>query len=117
MILSGCGDGPPADSAEAFHQAIQDGNVGTVRATVKAHPDWLRKVGKKGLVPLEMAVKAQQGEVLAQLIASGADVNAVNQFGQTVLDVAVANRQGPEMIELLRKHGGQQKTSGDKSTK
>lgn len=44
-------------------------------------------------------------EIIGLLIAKGADVNAMNDYGETPLDKAEENRL-TKIAELLRKYGG-----------
>ncbi len=51
------------------------------------------------------AIEKNHKEIAELLIDKGADVNATNKKGFTPLDVAIGLEQ-PEIINLLRKHGG-----------
>jgi ankyrin repeat protein len=60
---------------------------------------------RHGFTPLHFA--AQQRSLAAELLlAAGAEVDAVNQYDNTPLAVAVMNSRGHgELIQLLRHHG------------
>ena len=55
--------------------------------------------------PIHNAARNGQLQRTALLIATGADVNAKNDFGRTPLDNAIG-RKLPEIADLIRKHGG-----------
>ncbi len=61
-------------------------------------------VDADGATPLHWAVYEQDAKRVAQLIRSGADVNAMNQFGATPMSVAAENGDA-EIIRLLLKAG------------
>ena len=58
-----------------------------------------------GDTPLLWAAGFGHKEVAELLIGKGADVNAKDRIGWSVLDYATRLGQ-PEIIDLLRKHGG-----------
>jgi ankyrin repeat protein len=60
----------------------------------------------KGATPLFYAVYGGYLEIVELLIARGADVNAVNLNGNSVLDQA-HNYDDQEMVELLEAHGAE----------
>jgi len=60
--------------------------------------DWVNRT------PLYYATIRRHKEIAELLIANGADVNAKDSQGETPLDLA--DFSGPEIADLLRKHGG-----------
>ena len=58
--------------------------------------------------PLHIAASKSHKEIIELLIAKGADVNALNNKGDTPLDLAMPDRpfDSTELADLLRKHGG-----------
>lgn len=67
---------------------------------------------KGGATPLWWAACHGEKEIVELLLAKGAEVNAKNNKGWTPLDRAVANRK-KDVVELLRKHGGQASTNAE----
>ncbi len=68
---------------------------------IKKGGDMNAKSNKKGETPLHWATSRGHGEVAELLIASGADMNAMEKNGETSLEVA----ENPEIGGLFRKHG------------
>ena len=58
--------------------------------------------------PLHIAASKSHKEIIELLIAKGADVNALNNKGDTPLDLAMPDSpfDSTELADLLRKHGG-----------
>ncbi len=72
--------------------------------------DLLRKHGGKSGAEysIQYAITTGNIEAVKQHIAAGADVNAKTKRGDTPLDTAIS-RKHPEIVNLLRKHGGKTK--------
>ena len=62
-----------------------------------------------GTTPLDWAVRGEDLETAKQLIAAGANVNAVNRYGVSPLSLAAGNANG-DMVEMLLKAGADAKT-------
>jgi uncharacterized protein len=62
-----------------------------------------------GSTPLDWAVRGEDLETAKQLIAAGANVNAVNRYGVSPLSLAAGNANG-DMVEILLKAGADAKT-------
>lgn len=68
-------------------------------------PDTLESVDGRSLLHLALAAPAVEDEVLARLIAAGADPNGHDAFGHTPLCVAVTNRRSIGVVRLLLENG------------
>jgi uncharacterized protein len=56
--------------------------------------------------PLHLAAQQNSAEAALALLEAGAEVDAVNRYGNTALFIAVFNSRGDgRMIRLLRDHG------------
>ena len=59
-----------------------------------------------GTTPLHHAAEGGRKEIAELLIENGADLNVKDEtLGDTPVDWAI-RRKHPEMVDLLRKHGG-----------
>ena len=66
----------------------------------------MRKL-EDGTTPLYQAAAVGNKEIIEILIAKGADVNSKNKaFNKTPIDAANGFIKQPDIVELLRKHGG-----------
>jgi len=133
VLLVGCG--PPQPPDISIHEAAGNGNIEAVKQHLVAGTDVhaededkntplhiVAVVGRKevaelliakgadvngkiplGYTPLHYAAGAGHKEIVELLLAKGADVNANNYDVGTPLDGAEPE---PEIIDLLRKHGG-----------
>ena len=86
ISAAGCGD------VEAVRQALASG--ANVNATIHGGYTALHKAVRFGHL-------LSSKEIAELLIANGADVNVINEFGKTTLDWATG-----ECAEIIRKHGG-----------
>ncbi len=88
------------------------GDLEQVRALLAQHPDLVTARDLSGATALRHAVDAKAIPMVAELLSAGADANAVDDIGQSILDLAVgwddaASRdpaQG-EVVDLLVKRG------------
>jgi ankyrin repeat protein len=60
-----------------------------------------------GDTDLHLAADGGRIEVVALLVAQGADVNAKNHHGQTPLDLAAENGH-EDIVQLLKEHGAKE---------
>ncbi|MGA2651717.1 MAG: ankyrin repeat domain-containing protein [Terracidiphilus sp.] len=84
-----------------IHEAARNGDIKTVEALLKAHPDLVSsKEEKYGQTPLHIAAFNDRIDVAKLLIANKADVNAQANNGATPLHLAAA-KGNKDMVELL----------------
>ncbi len=87
--------------------AMPGAPVSTIKVllTAGAHPD---EVDQRKLTPLARAISSDEPvlDTIRQLISAGADVNAKDQNGESVLDWALKYRN-PEVIAMLKAAGAQ----------
>lgn len=84
-----------------IHEAAKSGDIKTVEALLKAHPDLVSsKEEKYGQTPLHVAAFNDRIDIAKLLIANNADVNAQANNGATPLHLATA-RGNKDMVELL----------------
>ncbi len=102
--------------SSAAERAIQSQSLSELTSTLAKHPELLNKPNKSsGFSPLHLAVMANQSNMVALLLAKGADVNARDRYNMTPLHKAVAfNRlefagmlmdKGADPLAFGRKYG------------
>jgi len=93
-----------------IHGAACGGDIEVVKEFLATGTDVNAKSSWNGSTPLHHAAECGHKEVAELLIAEGADVNAPAKYGLTPLDVAIQSstflKGHPEIVDLLRKHGG-----------
>ena len=90
---------------DEIHDFARHGELGKIKALIKYHPDLVSsKDADFGGTPLLWAAMMGHKDVVAFLLANGADVNARDNFGATPLFRAVAGRACKGMAELLLAH-------------
>jgi len=96
-----------------IHDLVRFDRIDRLRAVLEENPQLARSCDARGLTPLHYLhghLKHAQ-EIVDVLIAHGADVNARDSAGQSVLETV--NRMGtPEMVEHLRSLGATLETTG-----
>ncbi len=97
---------PKAEAPDiGIYIAANEGNIEAVKQHIAAGTDVNAK-DIQGYTPLHHAANGGHKEIADLLIANGADVNAKSDWRlATPLDAAIS-RKHPEIIALLRKHGG-----------
>jgi len=88
-----------------LHRAVLSGDNEIVELLIHAGADVNAKDDEKG-TPLHFATERGNKGVVGILISKGAGLNAKNHIRQTPLDLG---NRFPEIMDLLRKHGGKTK--------
>jgi len=91
--------------------SVKAGNLDAVRALL-ASPAGKSAVNTPepdGTTALHWATRADDGIIARQLVAAGANANAVNRYGVTPLSLA-ANNASAELVDVLLKAGADPKT-------
>lgn len=101
-LLSGFAAGH-ADAAEpaeitAFHDAVRKGDVPTVRAMLARDGSLATSVGEYRFQPVHLLDMYFEREILDLLLAGGADVNARNDEGVTILHIITDEDAVPILI-------------------
>jgi hypothetical protein len=95
----------PSQATELLSRAAADGDLRTVRAFLDAGVP-ANAQGTNGTA-LHAAAMQGQVEVLEYLISRGADVNAVNAYGNSpLIDASGASERAAESQAVLARHGG-----------
>jgi ankyrin repeat protein len=98
---------PPAanvtDSAAAFRQAAEAGDLGALDRLLGMQPD-INARDAAGCTPLMLAVLHGQTGAVSALLAYGADPNAADRRGTTPLQAARAAGR-PAIIAALQRYG------------
>ena len=91
-----------------LHNAAYFGRNIVVESPLTNNADASAKAnnGKKPLNGLNRVEQIADKEVVASLLAHGADVNATNAAGQTPLHLALTWKHNDEVVNLLRQQGG-----------
>jgi ankyrin repeat protein len=92
--------------AGPIHIAAKSGELARIQKELDKGTDVNAEI-KNGLTPLLYAALGFHKEIAELLIAEGADVNAMDDDGDTPLDrVMPSGINKTETADLLRKHGG-----------
>ncbi|NLF32157.1 MAG: ankyrin repeat domain-containing protein [Planctomycetes bacterium] len=95
-----------APTAEAFLQAVRDGDKAVVTVGLDAHPEWVHQVmGPWDCPPIHYAADAGRVDIVGLLIERGADVNAHHERYRWYPIHEAAAQGHPEVIALLLDHG------------
>ena len=93
----------PAPAAE-IHEAVQAGDLARVTSVVERDPGQVNARDEGGRTPLHLAARGTSAEVLALLVARGADLGALDADGIAPLHV-LAQRGNADGIRLLLDRG------------
>jgi ankyrin repeat protein len=103
--------------AGPIHNAARKGDKAAVIALLKQNPNLVSSKDSLGYTPLHLAAKYNRPEIVALLLANGADVNAQagvryvtnyggqQHYGETPLMLALLSYYHKEVVELLVAHG------------
>ncbi|WP_051671918.1 MULTISPECIES: ankyrin repeat domain-containing protein [unclassified Agrobacterium] len=86
-----------ADVVRTFHDAIHTGKVESVRTMLAAEPGLATSRDEYGFQPVHLLDTYPDEEVLDLLLANGADINAANDEGVTILHIVT----DPDAVPLL----------------
>lgn len=88
----------------ALHLAAEYGNANIVHLLMKKSTASIDSIDRKGKSPLHYAVRGGNQELLAALLAAGADINLRDSLGNTALNTA-ATCGTLDTVQLLLGHG------------
>lgn len=85
------------DTVRTFHDAVHVGKVETVRTILATEPGLATSRDEYGFQPVHLLDMYPDEEVLDLLLANGADINAANDEGVTILHIVT----DPDAVPLL----------------
>lgn len=85
------------DAVRTFHDAVHAGEVETVRTMLATDPRLASSTDEYGFQPIHLLDMYPDEDVLDLLLANGADINAVNDEGVTILHIVT----DPDAVPLL----------------
>ena len=88
-----------------LEKAIRKGDVRRVTSLLAGQPSLANAPLKGGLLPLLLAARHDRPEVVAALLDAGADLEAVDDDGETALCIAARQGGSPEVVRLLLARG------------
>src|SRR5215471_2600682 len=100
------GDMAAAQDKNAMLVVVKAGDVNNVQALLDANPVLVQVQDRYQWTPLHHAVALGSQDIIALLLAGGADTNAKNRSGSTSLHVAVS-AGNLETVELLLARGAE----------
>ena len=89
------------DAVRTFHEAVHMGDVKTVRSMLATAPELATSTDEYGFQPVHLLDMYPDEAVLDLLLANGADINAMNDDGITILHIVT----DPDAVRLLIKRG------------
>lgn len=92
-----------ASLVKKFHDAVHIGNVASVRAMLATDPALATSVDEYKFQPIHLLDMYFEPEILNLLLANGADINAKNDEGVTILHIVT----DPDAVDVLIKNGAQ----------
>lgn len=88
-------------SAQDIHQAVQRGDIETIKALLKKNPELVNAKDRNGIPPLSIAAGYRFLDIVKFLIDNDADVNAKDNSGNTPLLYTIFNRNNAIAEALL----------------
>ncbi len=88
-----------------LEKAIREGDARQVASLLAAQPGLANGPLEGGLWPLHLAARHDHPEVVAALLDAGADLEAVDDDGETALCIAASHGGSPEVVRLLLANG------------
>lgn len=92
---------PSEDEVRAFHSVVQTGGAAAVERALKKNPALATAVGQNKFQAIHVLDYIDFSEILALLISYGADINAQNDYGHTLLHMLV----DPEFVPIVLNSG------------
>lgn len=89
------------NTVKKFHDAVHIGDVETVKTMLSAGPALATSVDKFKFQPIHLLDMYFDGEILNLLLANGADINAKNDEGVTLLHII----RDPDAVTILVQKG------------
>lgn len=90
-----------SNAVKTFHNAVHIGDVETVRTMLTSDARLAISTDKYGFQPIHLLDMYPEEEVLNLLLANGANINAVNDKGITLLHIVT----DPDVVPLLVSRG------------
>ena len=92
---------PQVDTVRAFHDAVHEGNVAEVRAMLKTNPALATSEDEYKFQPIHLMDMYFEPDILDLLLTAGADINAGNDEGVTILHIIT----DPDAVSALVEKG------------
>jgi len=89
------------ETVKKFHHAVHIGDINTVRSMIAADPALASSTDEYRFQPIHLLDMYFEEEILDLLLANGADINARNDEGVTLLHIIT----DPDAIALLVRRG------------
>lgn len=100
-ISTGQAGAQDAGSVAKFHNAVQLGDANAVRTMLFTNPSLATSVDEHKFQPIHLLDMECNEDILDLLLANGADINARNDEGVTLLHIVT----DPDAIDLLIRRG------------
>lgn len=101
-LFSASASAMSSQDVETFHRAVQVGDAAKVSVMLKAEPQLATSVGEFGFQPMNLQDLYFDPAIFKMLIAHGANVNAANDEGITLLHIIA----DPEPVAEIIAAGG-----------
>lgn len=92
---------PQPEIVRAFHDAVHEGNVAEVRAMLKTNPALATSEDEYRFQPIHLMDMYFEPDILDLLLTAGADINARNDEGVTLLHIIT----DPDAVSVLVEKG------------